>query len=106
MKLLATILVALTLCGCGQGSTLPDASIDAGCLTCAQAKTRHDEKVMCPGVEQTYWEPVLGCRCAPQGLCESACVSWCKFENIDGGDSCSACTAAKCAAQLAACQAH
>lgn len=86
----------------------PPPVAEHGCLKCAEAVTRTDEARMCPGVEQSWWEPVLSCRCAPSAPCASKCEAWCKGGGPDSGieADCAACTKEHCQAALAACEAH
>jgi hypothetical protein len=75
-------------------------------MHCGELAIRLQENVMCPGVRDGVYAPLMGCRCAPSSPCEKSCPIWCA-----GGDagamesSCDACTKALCSAQLAACNA-
>lgn len=83
------------------------------CLHCAELSYRLQEAFLCVDSFATPYEPLHQCKCAPSAPCETACPIWCNGGDAgvapDGGavfePTCTDCTAAMCAAQLAACRA-
>lgn len=90
----------------GLSCSSPAPLAEHGCLACHEAVERGDEALLCPGMEQAYWEGVLSCRCASGAPCFGLCDAWCVGGDAPPGPTCVSCTATLCADAGALCEAH